>query len=418
MSHRFLLVWPGLALSLLFAGCAPSLEEMHASTVRVLCKQGDRIGASSGFMVGRGQHVATNWHTVRCAADGGQAAVLTDRRPLVPARVVWHDPERDLAILELNQVIDRPAAAFATSEHVRDDEQVFVLGFPGAADDVGDEASLMMVKVSRGGISAKLRSEQGVGLYQVDAAINPGNSGGPVFNESGQIIGVSVMKSLALVASIAPDAQGKPEWGLQRVPLAENIAWAVQIDELLPGLRTLGLPFTVDNPGPLAPLARLARREPVAAALLALALLLATSGSAFFLHRQALARGGRPRLRRAAAPPGAPRSGQPQLRGLSGPFAGNVLDLPEGTLAMGRDPHQCQLVFPAECGDIGRQHARLRFETRAGAFVLEDCGSANGTFLDDSGERLPPNQPRRLPSGARFYLSSRAFRFEVTVANR
>jgi len=84
---------------------------------------------------------------------------------------------------------------------------------------------------------------------------------------------------------------------------------------------------------------------------------------------------------------------------------------------MGRDPHRCQLVFPAECGDIGRQHARLRFDAGAGAFVLEDCGSANGTFLD-SGERLAPNQPRRLPSGARFYLSSRAFQFEVTIANR
>jgi len=96
-----------------------------------------------------------------------------------------------------------------------------------------------------------VRSEQGLGLYQIDAAINPGHSGGPIFNEAGRIIDVSVMKSLTLVPTISPDAQGKPEWGLERVPLAENIAWAIQIDELLPGLRSLGLPFVVDDPGPL-----------------------------------------------------------------------------------------------------------------------------------------------------------------------
>ena len=417
MSKRLLSLWPGLALLLLLAGCAPSLEEMRASTVRVLCRQDAKINTGSGFVVGDGQHIATNWHNAQCATSGGQLGILLGPQQLAPARVVWKEPERDLAILAVYQPLNRPVAALTTSQHVRDDEAVFVLGFPGAADDLVDSDSLLTVKVSRGGISARVRSEQGLGLYQIDAAINPGHSGGPIFNESGRIIGVTVMKSLTLVPTISPDAQGKPEWGLQRVPLAENIAWAVQIDELLPGLRTLGLPFTVENPGPLAPLVRLARREPVAAALLALALLLAMGGGAFFLQRQALARARSATPHGAAASPGAPRSGQPQLRGLSGPFAGNVLDLPEGMLAMGRDPHQCQLVFPADCGDIGRQHARLRFEARAGAFVLEDCGSANGTFLD-SGERLPPNQPRRLPSGARFYLSSRAFRFEVTVANR
>ena len=284
--------------------------------------------------------------------------------------------------------------------------------FPARRTIVVDTESLLTAKVSRGGISAQVRSEQGLGLYQIDAAINPGHSGGPIFNEAGRIIGVSVMKSLTLVPTLSPDAQGKPEWGLERVPLAENIAWAIQIDELLPGLRTLGLPFTVDDPGPLEPAIRLARREPVAALALTLLLVLTAGGLWAWRQRAGIA-GGNPVKALASAP----RSFRPQLRGLSGPFAGNVLDLPEAMLTMGRDPHRCQLVFPAECGDIGRQHARLRFDAGTGAFVLEDCGSPNGTFLD-SGERLAPNQPHRLPSGARFYLGEPAFQFEVTMANR
>ena len=93
----------GLLLILALAGCAPELETMKASTVRVLCRQGERIATSSGFVVGNGQHVVSNWHTVQCTAEGGQAAILPDRQQLLPARVVWRDAVRDLAILELGQ---------------------------------------------------------------------------------------------------------------------------------------------------------------------------------------------------------------------------------------------------------------------------------------------------------------------------
>jgi hypothetical protein len=400
-----------LALVLLLAGCAPSLEEMRASTVRVLCRHDENISTGSGFIVGNGQHIATNAHNVRCAAKGGQIGIVLGYQQLAPARVVWQDTERDLALLAVHQPLNRPVAAFTTHDHVRDDEPVYALGFPGAADDLVDTDSFLTVKVSRGGISAQVRTEEGLGLYQIDAAVNPGHSGGPIFNESGQIIGITVMKSLTLVPTLSPDAQGRPEWGFERVPLAENIAWAIQIDELLPGLRTLGLPFKVDNPGPLEPVARLARREPVAALVLTLLLLLTAGG--FLVYRQHI---GIPvRQRPAQSPFAKPRAFRPQLIGLSGPFAGNVLDLPEGALAIGRDPRQCQLVFPAECTEVGRQHAQVRFDAQADLFLLEDCGSRNGTFLE-AGERLPPHQLHRLSPGTRFYLGDRRYRFEVTLA--
>jgi len=408
--HRW---WMALGVLLLLTGCAPSLEDMRASTVRVLCKHDAKISTGSGFVVGDGQHIATNWHNAECLTKGGQMGVLLGPQQLAPARVVWKEPERDLAILAVQQKLDRPVAAFTTSPYVRDDEAVFVLGFPGAADDLVDSDSLLTVKVSRGGISAQVRSEQGLGLYQIDAAINPGHSGGPIFNEAGRIIGVSVMKSLTLVPTLSPDAQGKPEWGLERVPLAENIAWAIHIDELLPGLRTLRLPFTVDNPGPLEPVIRLARREPAAALVLTLLLFLTAGGLWTWRQRIGVMVG----KRSGNALSSAPRRFRPQLRGLSGPFAGNVLDLPEGALAMGRDPRLCQLVFPEECAEVGREHALLRFDPPRDQFLLEDCGSRNGTFLD-AGERLPPHQSHRLPPGTRFYLGDRRYRFEVGLANR
>ncbi|TVR65759.1 MAG: FHA domain-containing protein, partial [Candidatus Competibacteraceae bacterium] len=62
-----------------------------------------------------------------------------------------------------------------------------------------------------------------------------------------------------------------------------------------------------------------------------------------------------------------------------------------------------------------RQHALLRFDPQADQFLLEDCGSRNGTFLE-AGARLPPHQPQRLPPGTRFYLGDRRYRFEVGLA--
>ena len=141
-------------------------------------------------------------------------------------------------------------------------------------------------------------------------------------------------------------------------------------------------------------------------------LFLAAGGPGFYRQRVGIPARQAP----GKPPPSVPRSFRPQLRGLSGPFAGNVLDLPEEALAIGRDPRLCQLVFPAECAEVGRQHALLRFDPQIGQFLLEDCGSRNGTFLD-AGERLPPNRAHRLAPGTCFYLGNRRYRFEVALAN-
>lgn len=105
---------------------------------------------------------------------------------------------------------------------------------------------------------------------------------------------------------------------------------------------------------------------------------------------------------------------KPLLRGIEGHFRGSVLELVDESLAIGRDPQACQLVFPTTMTDIGRTHCVLRFDQKKQVFWLRDCKSTNGTFLQ-SGERLPPEQPKRLRSGDRFYLSDRTTTFEVRL---
>ncbi|MBB6674469.1 FHA domain-containing protein [Cohnella nanjingensis] len=106
--------------------------------------------------------------------------------------------------------------------------------------------------------------------------------------------------------------------------------------------------------------------------------------------------------------------GEPRLCGLQGEFAGASFKLSARPLSIGRDAAQCGLVFPFDSGEISRKHCSLRYEAERGAFLLEDHGSSNGTFLPD-GSRLQAGERYELRPGERFALSGGLHLFEVRV---
>lgn len=67
----------------------------------------------------------------------------------------------------------------------------------------------------------------------------------------------------------------------------------------------------------------------------------------------------------------------------------------QGEWAIGRDPHRCKIVVPAEFRAVGRVHARLLCDA-AGSISLQDC-HANGTFVND--ERLANHDLRQMRPG-------------------
>lgn len=98
-----------------------------------------------------------------------------------------------------------------------------------------------------------------------------------------------------------------------------------------------------------------------------------------------------------------------QLLCLSGPLKGQVYSLGAGGLVLGRDNH-CTVRFPPNTAGISRQHCRLGYQQ--GVPVLVDLNSAYGTFWED-GRRLPPQDPRPLTPGCRFYLGSPNCLFQI-----
>jgi len=102
-------------------------------------------------------------------------------------------PGDDLALLSVAELRGVPSLRFASVEP-RAGEDVFVLGFPGAATFASgtDKASTLVPTLTKGVVSAAKTTENGVPVLQVDASLAPGNSGGPVFSKTGEVVGVSV----------------------------------------------------------------------------------------------------------------------------------------------------------------------------------------------------------------------------------
>ena len=134
----------------------------------------------SGFIISADGYVLTNNHVV---AEADEIIVrLQDRREL-KAELVGADEQSDLALLKLDGE-NLPVANIGSSEDLKVGEWVLAIGAPFGFDS----------SVTAGIVSAKGRSlpnDSYVPFIQTDVAINPGNSGGPLFNLSGEVVGIN-----------------------------------------------------------------------------------------------------------------------------------------------------------------------------------------------------------------------------------
>jgi pSer/pThr/pTyr-binding forkhead associated (FHA) protein len=101
------------------------------------------------------------------------------------------------------------------------------------------------------------------------------------------------------------------------------------------------------------------------------------------------------------------------LRGVSGPTFGKVYAL-VGTIGVGRS-NDNDICIPID--EISRQHARL--QSAASGIVVEDLGSANGTFVNDKRVHMPthlqPGDEVRFDT-IRFLLMSPALEAQHATA--
>ena len=133
------------------------------------------LSIGSGFFVGNGKTIATNFHVIRSAAEirikleTGQVMNVTNLAGL--------DTEHDLALLR----VESEGTPLPMSSRLPDiGEAIIALGNPR-----GLEGTLSA------GIVSGIREEKGSNYYQITAAISPGSSGGPVLDARGEVLGIS-----------------------------------------------------------------------------------------------------------------------------------------------------------------------------------------------------------------------------------
>src|SRR5206468_4833804 len=103
--------------------------------------------------------------------------------------VLYDDDKRDLAVLQIK--CDLPPLKVVDRYEFEPGREVTAIGNPTTQLTT----TVLENAVSKGLLSTMTRdSLTNLELYQLDIALNPGNSGGPIFDNSGQVIGVATLR--------------------------------------------------------------------------------------------------------------------------------------------------------------------------------------------------------------------------------
>ena len=139
-------------------------------------------GQGSGFLIDASGYIVTNNHV---AGGADEITVTMQDGHKYEAKLVGNDPRTDLALIKIDGT-NLPYVAFGDSDKARVGDWVVAIGNPFG---LGGTATAGII--SARGRDIRLDEYNDNDYLQLDAPINFGNSGGPVFNVSGQVVGVN-----------------------------------------------------------------------------------------------------------------------------------------------------------------------------------------------------------------------------------
>ena len=164
-------------------GLPPGLRDFFERSMPPSGKGGRQREAQSlgsGFIISPDGYILTNNHVV---ADADEIIVRLSDRSEMKAKLVGTDPRSDVALLKIEGK-NLPVLKLGKSQDLKAGQWVVAIGSPFGFDHT----------VTQGIISAigrSLPNESYVPFIQTDVPINPGNSGGPLFNLTGEVVGIN-----------------------------------------------------------------------------------------------------------------------------------------------------------------------------------------------------------------------------------
>src|SRR5665647_2351684 len=151
-----------------YIAAAPDLTSMRAGTVWVLAGMENSVSTGSGFLVGNGDYVVTNWHVVESVQRGAKIFVVAGKNNSIPGTIAGYSSNKDLAIIKLEKNSGRKPVLIERQEKVQVGEGIFVIGFPAGPVSAEQMSNIMAIDetVTRGIVSKKIHLDDGVNYYQ------------------------------------------------------------------------------------------------------------------------------------------------------------------------------------------------------------------------------------------------------------
>jgi S1-C subfamily serine protease len=175
-----------VALSLEDSGIV-SIADSAASEVYIQKGKPFDIDAKSYKLLNSFEHIKATLVDANRMTSAIKAEITGSKMELPP----------DLALLKAPAPLggeEYPALRLASFEGVSAGNSVYVIGFPGIADNkmLFSNTAEVIPTVTAGTVSAvKPSSSNAYKLVQVDASVEHGNSGGPILSLGGEVIGVA-----------------------------------------------------------------------------------------------------------------------------------------------------------------------------------------------------------------------------------
>lgn len=177
-------------------------QMVENSVVNVMANSNNRwIPIGSGVLIGEGNRAITCAH---CIINGAQMGVRFSGQTLVHhANIVFNDIINDVAVLSFLESIGN-GVTLGNSSQVLIGQESFVVGFPMA---------LNLITALSANI-AGFENNNGIGLIRIDCAVNRGNSGGPLFNTTGDLIGIINLRLGSLSSFLRQIESANPQSSL------------------------------------------------------------------------------------------------------------------------------------------------------------------------------------------------------------
>jgi serine protease Do len=153
------------------------VKRSTAAIVRVEAGN-DKVG--TGFVVDKTGIIVTNVHVV--AGEAKITVRFSDGSTLPVMRIAAADIDRDLVLLDTDPASALPTLTLGDSDALSAGDAVIAIGNP---------LGVLDYSVSNGLVSSVRKLSAEMTVLQISAPISQGSSGGPLFNQDGEVIGIT-----------------------------------------------------------------------------------------------------------------------------------------------------------------------------------------------------------------------------------